>query len=402
VNPFVLVLAHLRRSWAGALALTLVVAVAVAIGVGVLAQERALRQGSARAADPFDLLIGAPGSPTQLVLSTVYLQEAALPLLPPDILAEVGRRNGIAWYAPLAFGDTWKGHPVIGTTEAFVRLGGERALTEGRVFAARDEAVAGVDVPLTLGETFEPSHGHSGPRPGEEGHRHEGAGHRVVGRLPRTGTPYDAAILVPVESVWELHSLPSGHPEGDSRIGQPWTEPTGGVPAIVVKAASVSDAYRLRGQNRGPDRTGVFPAEVLVSLYATLGDIRDVMQALTRATQALVLVAVLVAVMAATAGRKREIAVLRALGASRTFVFATIWVGIGIVLLAGGTLGLLLGYAATWIASSALDARLGIALPVRFAGEDLTLAASVVAVGLAFAVLPAWMAWRQSVAEGLR
>jgi putative ABC transport system permease protein len=402
VNPLVLVVAHLRRSWAGALALTLVVAVAIAIGVGVLAQERALRQGSARAADPFDLVIGAPGSPTQLVLSTVYLQEAALPLLPPEILAEVGRRNGIAWYAPLAFGDTWKGHPVIGTTEAFVRLGGKRALAQGRMFATPDEAVIGADISLALGDTFEPSHGHSGPRAGEEGHRHEGAGHMVVGRLPRTGTPYDGALLVPVESVWQLHGLPSGHPDGDARIGQPWTETTGGVPAIVVKAASVSDAYRLRGQNRGPDRTGVFPAEVLVSLYATLGDIRDVMQALTTATQALVLVAVLVAVMAATAGRRREIAVLRALGASRLFVFSTIWIGIGIVLLTGGTLGLLLGYCATWITSSALGARYGIALPVQFAAEDVWLAIVVVGIGLVFAVLPAGMAWRQHVAAGLR
>ncbi len=402
MNPLVLVFAHLRRSWAGALALALVVAVAIAIGVGVLAQERALRQGSARAADPFDLLIGAPGSPTQLVLSSVYLQEAALPLLPPEILAEVGRRNGIAWYAPLAFGDTWRGHPVVGTTEAFVRLGGARGPSQGRVFATRDEAVAGADVPLAVGESFEPSHGHSGPRTGEEGHRHEGAGYRVVGRLPPSGTPYDRAILVPVESVWELHSLPTGHPEGDARIGPPWTEPTGGVPAIVVKAASVSDAYRLRGQNRGPDRTGVFPAEVLVSLYATLGDIRDVMQALTTATQVLVLVAVLVAVMAATAGRKRDFAVLRALGASRAFVFVAIWVAVGVVLLAGGMLGLLLGYGATWIASSALGARYGVALPVRFAGQDVALAAGVVAVGLAFAALPAWLAWREPVASGLR
>jgi putative ABC transport system permease protein len=170
----------------------------------------------------------------------------------------------------------------------------------------------------------------------------------------------------------------------------------------VVKAASVADAYRLRGQSRGPDRVGVFPAEVLVALYATLADIRDVMAGLTFATQVLVLVAVLVAVMAATAGRRREIAVLRALGAPRAFVFAALWCGTGAVLVAGGILGLALGYGATLLVSSALGARYGFALPVRFAVEDLRLAGIVVAAGLVLAAVPAWRGFREPVAAGLR
>jgi putative ABC transport system permease protein len=400
VNPFVLVAAHLRRSWLGAAALVLVVAVAVAIGVAVLAQERALRQGSARAADPFDIVIGAPGSPTQLVLTTVYLQEAALPLLPPATLTDLDRHKGIAWMAPLAFGDSWRGHPVVGTTAALVTLGGARALTEGRVFQAEGEAVAGADVPLAIGATLSPSHGHSsGERAGQV---HEGHAIAIVGRLPRTGTPFDRAILVPIEKVWEIHGLPTGHPEGDPRIGPPWSEATGATPAIVIKAASVADAYRLRGQNRTPERMAVFPAEVLVALYATLGDVRDVMAALTLATQALVLVAVLVAVMAVVAARRREIAVLRALGAPRSFVFASLWCGLGVLLAAGGLLGLALGYAATALLSAWLGARTGVRLPVAFAAEDLARAAGVVAVGLLLALAPALAAFRTSVSAGLR
>jgi len=78
MNPLPVVLADLRRSRAGALAVASLIAVAVALGVAVSSQERALRAGSARAADPFDLLIGARGSATQLVLTTVYLQPALL------------------------------------------------------------------------------------------------------------------------------------------------------------------------------------------------------------------------------------------------------------------------------------------------------------------------------------
>ena len=75
------ILADLRRGWPGALAIGLIVALATALGIVVTLEERALRLGSARAANAFDLLIGAPGSETQLVLSSVFLQPAPLPLL---------------------------------------------------------------------------------------------------------------------------------------------------------------------------------------------------------------------------------------------------------------------------------------------------------------------------------
>ena len=78
MNPWPLVMADFRRNRVGALAVVLLVALAVALGVAVSAQDRALRQGSARAADKFTLIIGAPGGETQLVLSSVYLQPAAI------------------------------------------------------------------------------------------------------------------------------------------------------------------------------------------------------------------------------------------------------------------------------------------------------------------------------------
>ena len=89
MNPWPLVVADLRRNRAGAIAVALLAGLAVALGVAVSAQDRALRQGSARAADKFPLIVGAPGSETQLVLSAVYLQTAAIGLVPPAVLAEL-------------------------------------------------------------------------------------------------------------------------------------------------------------------------------------------------------------------------------------------------------------------------------------------------------------------------
>ena len=124
INPLPIVRAEFRRTRATTVAAVVLVAVAVALGVAVTSQERTVRSGTARAAEAFDVLIGARGSPTQLVLSTVYLQPAALDLLPGSALGQLDAERGVAWTAPIVFGDSYRGHAVIGTTAALVTHGG--------------------------------------------------------------------------------------------------------------------------------------------------------------------------------------------------------------------------------------------------------------------------------------
>src|SRR5262249_25514165 len=148
----------------------------------------------------------------------------------------------VAWASPIGFGDHWGANPIVGATAELVTRGGRRQPHEGRVFAAWHEVVVGADVKLALGARFTPAHGMS---EAEEGHAHEGFDYEVVGRLPREGTPWDRAIVAPIEAVWDVHSLPTGHDEATGRIGPPWPTTPAGVPAIVIKPRSVADAYRL-------------------------------------------------------------------------------------------------------------------------------------------------------------
>ena len=99
------VFADLRRLWAASLVIVLLVALATALGVAVTLQERALRLGSARAADKFDLVIGAPGSETQLVLSSIFLQPSPLPLMDGTVLPRLLADPRVASAAPVGFGD---------------------------------------------------------------------------------------------------------------------------------------------------------------------------------------------------------------------------------------------------------------------------------------------------------
>ena len=399
INPLPVVVSELRRSRASTIAAIGLVAVAAALGVAVSAQERALRQGSARAADPFDLLIGRRGSPTQLVLASVYLQPDALDLVSGDALKRLQAEPGVVRVVPLVFGDSYRGRPVVGTSADFVTDAGRRPLAEGRAFTTMREVVVGADVPLRVGESFAPSHGHID---GED-LVHAGFTYVVVGRMPSLGSPWDRAIVAPIEALWRVHARPTGHPTGVDRVGPPWdADDLTGVSAIVVTPRSVADAYRLRAKYRDGDTMAVFPGEVLVELYGMLGDARRLLSVFALLTQALVIAAVLLAVVAIEAQRRRQLGILRALGASRAYVFSAIWLHVTLLVGVGAVLGLLLGWLGAWGISRALAARTGLALPVAIAPPELTLVGGLIVIGAVFALLPAWRCYRRPASVLLR
>ena len=406
MNPWPMVAADLRAMRWTALFVPLLVALAVASAVAIGAQERTLRAGSARAADDFDLLVGAPGSETQLVLTAVYLDLKALTLMDGGVLARLAGDRRVSAAAPLAFGDVVRGAPVIGTTAAFASRWSRLAPAEGRLFEREGEAVVGADVALAVGATFEPSHappGHGHADEEEEArHRHEGHEIRVVGRMPRLGSPYDRAILLPVESVWEVHGLGSGHAT-EGRIGPPYDATSvPGVPAIVVKPRTVADAYALRAQYRTAGTTAVFPAEVLVGLYRMVGDLRDALAVAAWLNTGLIFAALAALVGTLASLRRRRYAVLRALGAPAVYIVAVVWLGAAILVAAGGAAGLLLGWAGALAVSGVLEARTGLALALAPAWSDAGLVLGLVALGAAFGILPALAAYRRPVDDTLR
>jgi putative ABC transport system permease protein len=410
MNPWPIVIADLRHLRWVAWAVPLLVAVAVAIGVAVSAQERALRTSSARAADDFDLLIGAPGSQTQLVLTTVYLQPDAVTLLDGSVLKALGKDDRVAAAAPIGFGDSVRGYPVIGTTADFASRWGRIAPSEGRLFAGVQDAVIGADVKLALGDAITPSHGldrHRSPlgveTPDEHAHLHEGFRYKVVGRLPALGSPWDRAILVPIESVWNIHGFGSGHAAATAPPGPPFdAEHVPGVPAIVVRPKSIAAAYALRGQYRQGGTMALFPAEVLVSVYRTMGDIRDALVIISGLNNALVFIATILLLVALGGLRRKRYAVLRALGAPRLYVLLAVWLQTVLLLTAGALIGLVVAVGATKIVSLAIEASTGLHLAVAVAAPDLIFVLSLIGLGSLLGLIPAAISYRIPVSSALR
>src|SRR5215813_7198736 len=396
MNPWPVVVADLRALRWVAWVTPLLIAIAVAVGIAISAQETALRRSSAKAADDFDMLIGAPASNTQLVLTTIYLQPAAIPLVDGSILNALAGDDQVKAAAPIAFGDSVRGYPVIGTTAAFAGRWGMLAPSEGRLFSREGEAVVGKDVRLAIGEVFTPSHGlparrsaANTEREDEAGERHEGVRYTVVGRLPRLGTPWDNAILVPIESVWETHGLGNGHAKDDAPLGPQFdAAKIPGVPAIVVKPNAVADAYTLRAQYRQGGTMAFFPAEVLVSLYRTLGDLRDVLVIASALNDVLIFAAVTI--------------LLLALGGSRGYILLTVWLGAALILVAGCLAGLALGSLGASLFGQIVERRTGLALPVMIGLPELLNIVGLIAIGSVMALLPALASFRTPVGDALR
>ena len=385
MNPLMLIKGELRRSFGGILALALVLALSLSLGVGVSMTERAVRQGTARAGAAFDRLVGAQGSRVQLMLGAVYLRPQSLPLVPGGAVTEILTQEGVVWAAPLAFGDRWNASPLV------------------------DEAVLGAGVPLRLGEAFSPMHGQVSASHNEHGH----VRYKAVGRLPETGTPWDNAILIPIESVWAVHdALPdAGHGLPLGHLFEGKGSPLPGVSAVVVKPESIAAAYRLRAfwqtatlpdaDGRPVNMQGVFTGEVLTELFATLGDMRDIMTGMAYAAQFVALCGVMLVGGMAVSMRKRMLGTLRVLGAPRAYLVLSVWCVVSVSIAVGTLAGLLFGCGLSEGAALLMFRQTGIMLSPQLTLAEGSFAAASFALGSLCALFPAYMVYRKTGAVAL-
>jgi len=420
------ILADLRRFWSGAIAVIILLALSVALSTVVTLQERAVRLGTARASEKFDLVVGAAGSDTQLTLSSVFLQPSPLPLMSGAMLGKLTADPRVAFAAPIGFGDSAMGFPIVGTTTQLIAALSPE-LAEGAIFARLGEAVIGSAVDLPIGGRVNPMHGtvETG------GHSHAELSYRVSGKMAATGTAWDRAILVPIRAVWQLHGM-GGHDHDhedaavknaqgslavigpndthnhdaridvDAPLDEQFDASSPGIPAVLVKPKTIADAYRLRQEYRSDTTLSIFPAEVLTRLYSTLGDARKLLLGIAIGTQVIVVFALLLVAVMHIGARKRQIGALRAFGAPVSAVMAIVWGELFFLLVLGILLGLSIGYAAAHVITAWLTAATAVRMPVEFSVDDLYGAGGFILVAAIVSLVPALLTLRMSPASALR
>ena len=351
-----------------------------------------------RDARGIDLVVGAKGSPMQLMLSGIYHLDAPTGNIPLSTVDLLSKNRMVKKAIPLALGDSWKGHRIVGAPQAYAEHY-EAKLDAGRFYEKPLEAVLGAEVAVrtgvTLGGTFKGAHG-IGSEPGEE-HADE---YTVVGVLQRTGTVIDRLVLTSIESVWQVHEEHQGpEDEADRKALEEAREVT----VLLVQYASPLAAASLPRQiNSQSELQAASPAYETARLFSIIGVGVEALRAFAGVLILAAALSVFIALYTALEERRYDLAVMRTLGASPRKLFGLLVMeGLGLAVL-GALIGLGLGHAlasalGAWLESQNQYPVTGL----EWREEELWFFAVALGVGLVAALLPAWRAYRTDVSRTL-
>ncbi|MFB9995168.1 ABC transporter permease [Deinococcus oregonensis] len=382
------------RARRGALLLTvLAVALATATALTVPLVSRQVERGAQDAAQVFDLLVAAPGSPTQALTSSLFYLDAPNGNLPASVYEDLRTSPGTRRAVPIGLGDNHLGFPIVGTSTAFFdqRIKPKDPpyfrVAQGRIFGTEHEVVAGAraaqEAGLRLGSTFKGSHGLEEAEHPEDEATHEGT-YRVVGILQPTGGPVDRALLTPIETIWEAH----GQVAPASRQ----------VTAVLYTSEQLAGIYTtVQRINAGGKAMAVLPGQVFAQARDVLAQGQAAYAGLSLLVLGIAALTVWLGVHAATLERQRTVALLRALGAGRPTVFGLVLTETLLTVTVGVLLGLGLALLVSGTGGQILGSRLGFILPAPQLTWPLALRAmALIPLGLLAALPPAIGAARLS------
>lgn len=402
-------------------------ALGVATLVILLLFSRQLEGRFTRDAQGIDLVVGAKGSPLQLILSSIYHVDVPTGNVPLSTVALLRREPSVRQVVPLALGDNFRGYRIVGTEPAYPALYGG-SLADGRMWRAEREVVLGSAVAAgtgaALGQRFVGSHGL-----GSGGQEHEEEPFIVVGRLAPTGTVLDRLILTSVESVWDVHGIAhdeAKHAGGEKHdeqegekhheVGEPHEahEAAGAgagspgklapeVTALLVSYASPLAAVQLPSfVNRQTALQAAVPAVEITRLLSLVGIGLDAARAFAALLMLTAGLSIFVALYTALRQREADMAMLRVIGAGRGAITGQILFEGLLLAGAGALLGLLLGHAVIAFAAASFPQLRDLGLSaLRFDAGEAWIVLAALAIGALAALLPALNVFRADIADTL-
>jgi putative ABC transport system permease protein len=447
MNLFTIVIKNMRQRALATWLTAISVALGVALTVAILLIRHGMQQRFEQSTLGYEMVVGAKGSPLQLVLNTVF----NLDLSPGNILWNVFEQlrddKRVKFAAPMAVGDNYKGFRIVGTTDAYLKdfefaEGKKFKLAEGRVFnfnepalkeafeeatarakeriarergetplpllppkhkhAETAEAVIGANVAqetgLKIGQSFVAAHGVQESVGAE---RHEHNPWTVVGILAPTHTACDRAIYINLDSFYHI----AGHEIRQNRQRQESDKDpdAGQISAIVLKLRSPLDALPLyREINDRSDAMAAFPAAEVRKLFDIVGNVDRVLLAQAILIIIVAGIAVAVSIYNSMSERRREIAILRALGARRQTIFAIVVLEAMTICTLGAMGGILVGHGIVGAANAMLVQASGFQVAAgKFQWMELAVLTGCILLGTLSGLGPAARAYHTEVAENL-
>jgi putative ABC transport system permease protein len=402
VNVATISLAYLRTRALNTALNVLLLALGIATITLLLLATSQLEERMQRDARGIDLVVGAKGSPMQIILSSIYQLDVPTGNVSWKQAQELARHRAVKKMIPLALADNYRGFRIVGTNHEYVAHYNAR-LAQGRLWQKPLEAVLGAELVarsgLSLGATFMGAHGMG---MGEGEFMHESHSYQVVGVLAPTGTVVDRVVLTDFTSVWAVHA-DQYDIKDVARIAELMPDDEKELTALLIQYASpLAAAVLPRYVNQNSDMQAASPAYETARLFTIIGVGVDVLRGFALVLIVAAGLSVFIALYNALLERRYDLAVMRTLGASPARLMMLMLFEGALLAGIGAALGIALGHVLTEMLGYAFRA----AKQVDVTGwawvpEELWLIVLALAVGIVAALLPAWRAFRTDIAETL-
>jgi len=402
-----------RKVTASLTVLSIALSVLLLLGVERIRHES--RESFAATISGTDLVVGARTSPVHLLLSVVFHIGNVTNNIGWESYRAIAGRAEVAWTIPLSLGDSHRGFRVLGTSGDYFehfRFARDRRLelARGRVFDDEHDTVLGADVAEALkyqvGNSIVIAHG-----AGEISFaQHDQHPFRIAGILTRTGTPVDRTVHVSLAGLDAVHEDASYGADSDPlaaiiREKHQTSATPRAITAFLVGLKSrgtVLSMQRRVNEYPGEPLTAVLPGVALQEVWEITGVVEKSLFAVSVLVVVVGLSGMLVALLTSLGERRREMAILRSLGARPAQVFALILGEAGFLTVAGVLVGIAALYAGLFAGRTWLESRFGLFITVSWpSAHELGLVAVVAAAGILIGLLPAYRSYRYSLADGM-
>jgi putative ABC transport system permease protein len=388
----------------------------VALLLGVEKIRMGVKTGFEKTLSGTDLIVGARSGPINLLLYSVFRLGTPSNNISIETYNEFKDHKAVAWTVPISLGDSHKGYRVLGTNESYfenIKYGGGKTLefSNGSKFQGLFEVVLGSEVAKKLGYTIGSkiviSHG-----TGEISFQnHDKTPFEVVGILNPTGTPIDKSVHVSLEAIeaihlgWENGGPPMvGQEKSVDEILKTQLEPKE-ISAFFVGLKNKIAVFHLKREvdsYKGEALSAILPGVTLREFWSVLGAVELAFVAISFLVLVVSLVGLILGLVISLNERRREIAILRSVGASSGFVAQLFIFESTLITSIGILAGWLITHLGLLVSVVWLETQLGVSVDVfTFSMNEVIYLSIVAGSGVLAGVIPAVLAYRNSLSDGL-
>ncbi|MEP2640724.1 ABC transporter permease [Roseobacter sp.] len=391
----------------------LAIALSVALFLGVEKIRTGAKSSFADTISGTDLIIGARSGSVQLLLYSVFRIGNATNNLTWQSYQDIAVRPEVDWIVPISLGDSHRQFRVMGTTPAFFdrykyRAGRSLAVQEGAVMSDLFDAVIGADVAATLGYTTgDPivvAHGLASFT------EHKDQPFRISGILEKTGTPVDRTVIVSLEAIEAIHvDWRSGAQiPGQSTPVDVLRQMDLAPQAVTAALVGVNSRLQVFGLQRAindyPQEPllAILPGVALQELWQIVGVAETALIGVSGMVVVTALIGMMATIFSSLNERRREMAILRAMGARPRVIVGLLVLEAAVMAAIGALLGVGLLYLGLWVGQPLIDSAFGLWLPIEPPTlREAWVMLAVVAAGAIVSMIPALRAYRMSLADGM-